>query len=89
MTDTKLYWPQIFDLYRTDAYGGRFRPSLLATDLGVTANAANQMRRRLFIPVIYWPRLLPVLAQRLGREVTDTDLVAATIAAEASKREAA
>jgi hypothetical protein len=89
MTDTPLSWAQIFDLYRK-LDGGGYRPSLLAADLGVTANTANQWRRRLFIPVTYWPRLLPVLATRLGRDVTDTELVMATIAADAAKqREAA
>jgi hypothetical protein len=89
MTDTPLSWAQIFDLYRK-LDGGGYRPSLLAADLGVTANTANQWRRRLFIPVIYWPRLLAALEKKLERAVDNDELVAATIAADAaSKREAA
>jgi len=84
---TDLTWTKIFDLYR--AQGGRFRPSLLAVELGVTANTANQWRRRNFIPLLYWPRLIPVLAQRLGRDVSKEELVDVTAAAEARKREAA
>jgi len=87
MTETDLSWAKIFDLYRNAS--GRFRPTMLAIDLGVTANTANQWRRRNFIPVLYWPRLVHVLKQRLGRKVATDELVAMTAAAEARKREAA
>ena len=87
MTETDLTWAKIFDLYRTPA--GRFRPTLMAVELGVTANTANQWRRRNFIPLMYWPRLIPVLADRLGRAVSTEELVDVTAAAEARKREAA
>jgi len=77
-----LGWLDIFDLWRNaEAPTENGAARLLAIDMGVETGTARQWRARRFVPLIYWPRLIEVVARRHGVALTTDDLLAASIAA--------
>jgi hypothetical protein len=80
----------IFGLYREgEPDAPVFALRKMAADMTVGKSAVNMWHRRGCIPIEHWPRLIAVLAAKWRMQVTADQLMQATLAVRASRREAA